>query len=276
MPLTDADLDAAAAALGRPIPETYRRFARECPRAEFHRHFPKFYASAKDLIRFNRGMVRLADERSVTEADGAGGWTPFRPWPPEWLVVGDNDGDYFWFVRPDVDGLWTWEHDGGAVRLVSESLAAALAQAQAARGSAPVLETRAHPTLGELAWDAESGYWAGRLGGVGLWLRPGTSERESFLEAAAPLVPALVAAEPGTLRAALDGGARVELLEIAGGEVEPAGLLAWHWLVVAAKAGGVVVEFHYRPADALKAFGIEMLFVDADAEGGMRGWHWLM
>ena len=114
--MTDSDLDAVEAAIGRQLPADYRRFVRECSTADWRRYCPYFYTSPKEMIRENLAMPRRGADTTGREPDGAGGFLPERPWPAGWTVVGDADSEWYNFLRPDSPGVWVWQYDSREVR----------------------------------------------------------------------------------------------------------------------------------------------------------------
>jgi hypothetical protein len=275
MPMTCEMLSEVEAALGRPVPATLRQFVRDCPPAEFRRHFGHFYSRAKDMVRYNRSKTARPRDHMVREPDGAGGFLPERPWPAEWIVVHDADSEWCTFLRPDDPGVWEWFHDHLEIGRVADSLEAYLADSLARKGPPPIIETTFHPTLGELSWNPEAGWWTAQPpGSPGVLLYPRGSDRDAFLAAAAVLVPAAVAAESRVFADAMAAGGWAEFLEWKDGDAlgltadTVHGRVTWQSLIV---NPGLKLQYQYQPADELR---LELLWIDADASLAVTGQGW--
>ena len=144
----------------------------------------------------------------VRERDGAGGWRAARPWPSDWLVIGDGDTEWYAFLRPDDGGVWEWQHDSLEVARVARSLRSMMTEARKKAGPAPAPAEpvpTSHPTLGQLLWRPDRRKWTGSLKAgpgeeVKLFIEPDRDGAEAFLAVAAEAVPAALAERAVGLR----------------------------------------------------------------------------
>lgn len=215
--MTDAELDEVEDALGRPLPEDYREFARTCSDQDWKRYCRYLYRSPKKMIQENQDHPLRTPDSDVRERDGAGG-VRVRPWPTEWTIVGDGDSEWYTFVRPDAPGVWEWQHDTREVAQVAPSFAEYFEQQREAIGPPPELEVTRHPILGELSWDPERRVWDAKIADVKVVLKPWAEDRVAFLASAAELVPAAVAAERRVLTDAMTAGGWAEFLDWTDGD----------------------------------------------------------
>lgn len=291
----DDELDDVEAAIGRKFPAAYRRFIRTYSPAEGARCGVYLYAHPKDLLRANRLMERRPDEHMVRERDGAGGWLTARPWPADWLVIGDGDTEWYAFLRPDDGGVWEWQHDSLEVARVARSLRSMMTEARKKAGPSPVPAEpvpTSHPTLGQLLWRPDRRKWTGSLKAgpgeeVKLFIEPDRDGAEAFLAVAAEAVPAARAVERSVFAAALADGAWERYVEC---DAHPSNGLAgvtmdtfrdrmrWWGLTVEQASDGPRLTYHYayKPLERPSIHDLELFICARATDHAVLFYHWLL
>lgn len=217
--MTESDLARAESKLG-PLPPAYRRFLLEVPAAERREWLPHWYSTVGPLVRRNRGIRRHPEGLTVWHPDGRE-----HPWPADWLLIGDADGERCVFLRPDARGVWEWDHETRAVEQVAKTFAGALTEARkrwkwhGPVAPPPAPEPFTHPTLGALLWHPDYRYWKGQTAAadgraVSVTLSPpDPADRFGCLDRMAAALPGAVAAEPAVFAAERDAVLRDRLRE---------------------------------------------------------------
>ncbi|HEX8203307.1 MAG TPA: SMI1/KNR4 family protein [Isosphaeraceae bacterium] len=296
--MIEASIEAVEEKLGHPLPTGYRRFLQDCSPEDWG-DFPVPLYSPDLVIKRNLAIRSNPDRYLVRVKDASGVWRLFdRPWPADWIVIGDNGGGDCWFVHRDEaePGLWFWSHESHEAaaddRYGSFPTALALTprrtDREARSGSGPGPERTTHPLLGDLDWNPGDGQrsWSGtgRTSGgdpvpfrilVPAYVTATGAELAAILESAAPVVARAAAAAPEVFEAALPDFLRLQHDSVERDPKRPKltanqlrALLTGPTINAHCEPGGLQLSYLYRGGEP---FGWDMIDVAVNTELEYQG-----